>query len=346
MSVELNSNVIKSSSETNSDKNTEGKNGEHISCVSRNALFCCPSPVCLTNTTKLEPVTDSTITTNYPNIMESQTIDKFPVMLPDLSNPIYNNGTQNLIEKSNTEQTINNGTTTAYTSATESSANSVAPIPKPVETSNNMHNSATAISNHHLNKSMSAQDIRLGVSLRRVTPPKISVAVKKPETPLMGVVLRKVEKKLLEPPKPEKLHNSPPPRKLTSIKAIKPKKTKALNNQNAIVKSKSTNDVASKQKENISNGNVTGATAGKPLPTVNLLKSHRPPLEIHKIEGDKIIIIRRVPRSRRVQEPNCARSLPVSPDQVTIQLYHDYDLIVNNKNEIVKISSYILYISL
>lgn len=42
------------------------------------------------------------------------------------------------------------------------------------------------------------------------------------------------------------------------------------------------------------------AAAAKPPPPINLLAAQRPPLEIHKIEGDKIIIIRRVPKGHRI----------------------------------------------
>lgn len=112
--------------------------------------------------------------------------------------------------------------------------------------------------------------------------------------------LLQVEKKLLEPPKPTKHEKSPPPKKLTSattnagVTVLKTKKTRAaLNNQNLVAKSKSTNDVLKKKEPLV-----------KPPPPVNLLKTQRPPLEIHKIEGDKIIIIRRVPRAHRLVN-NC-----------------------------------------
>lgn len=114
-----------------------------------------------------------------------------------------------------------------------------------------------------------------------------------------------VEKKLLEPPKPTKHEKSPPPKKLSSAKTnagvavLKPKKTRTTStNQSLIAKSKSTNDV--KKDDEIK---VIASVANKQPqqlpPPVNLLKSQRPPLEIHKIEGDKIIIIRRVPRAHR-----------------------------------------------
>lgn len=66
-------------------------------------------------------------------------------------------------------------------------------------------------------------------------------------------------------------------------------------------------------KANEINANVPAA---KPPPPINLLKTQRPPLEIHKIEGDKIIIIRRVPKSRRVANDSDIKhkSLPSLPE--------------------------------
>lgn len=65
-----------------------------------------------------------------------------------------------------------------------------------------------------------------------------------------------------------------------------------------IGKSKSTHDVL-KNKEMHAN-----ATTAKPPPPINLLTAQRPPLEIHKIEGDRILIIRRIPKGRRVADMN------------------------------------------
>lgn len=137
-----------------------------------------------------------------------------------------------------------------------------------------------------------------------------------------------VEKKLLEPPKPTKHEKSPPPKKLTSattnagVTVLKTKKTRnASNNQNLIAKSKTTIDVT-KIKES--------TAQAKPPPPVNLLKTQRPPLEIHKIEGDKIIIIRRVPRAQR-PAANCDlkhKSLPTfspaSANQVIKSMYYNH----------------------
>lgn len=128
-----------------------------------------------------------------------------------------------------------------------------------------------------------------------------------------------VEKKLLEPPKPTH-EKSPPPKKLTSaitnagVNILKSKKNRTASiNQSFIAKSKSTNDVPKKSEADLKKS-LALAKPPPPQPpsTVNLLKTQRPPLEIHKIEGDKIIIIRRVPRAQR-QALDCDLKLKSLP---------------------------------
>lgn len=280
-------------------------------CAPRNVLFCCRSPICLNNNSpKLVPPTASTTAMegHASPASPSTTTTVHPVRVPDLSDPMF------------------------YTNLmTHPTADSMPIASKSIP----------------IDKSQSAQDVRHGVSLRRVTPPKSTVTVKKCDAPIMNVVLRKVEKKLLEPPKPAKHEKSPPPRKLTNAAtaiglctsktstsiatasaSAKTKKSNTLSASQsaAIAKSKSTTDVHGKPpKDKIKSAapltSCASAVELKP-PPVNLLKTHRPPLEIHKIEGDKIIIIRRVPRSRRGagQEPKTSRSLPslqLPSDQVT-----------------------------
>lgn len=278
-------------------------------CTPRNALFCCRSPVCLNNSPKLIPVTGSNTSSMEPQHQQQNATSKmfpeqnpqytghvFPVRVPDLSDPMFytnlmSQPTPNSNHKAAENQTTNN-------------LQSTQPAGEPFKT-------------NAINKSQSAIDVRHGVTLRRVTPPKSTVTVRKNDAPMLNVVLRKVEKKLLEPPKP-KHEKSPPPKKLTAaatnadVNILKTKKSRnALNNQNAIAKSKSTNDVLTKQKE------IAKEPAAKPPPPVNLLLTQRPPLEIHKIEGDKIIIIRRVPRGQRRMAADSDlkhKSLPSLPE--------------------------------
>lgn len=149
-----------------------------------------------------------------------------------------------------------------------------------------------------------------------------------------------VEKKLLEPPKPTKHEKSPPPKKLTSektnagIAVLTPKKTRtASSNQSLVAKSKSTNDVLKKKDDEI---NVMASVKKQPQlpPPVNLLKTQRPPLEIHKIEGDKIIIIRRVPRAHH-RPTKCDlkhKSLPSLSEATVNQVTMFMAVIITNDN--------------
>lgn len=265
-------------------------------CAPRNALFCCRSPVCLNNSPKLVPPVEM----EHQKLLDSDERNVYPVTVPDLTDPeFYTNLMSQPSRPNHTSETI-------------------------------LLDDQTK--NVPINKSESAQDIRHGVALRRVTPPKSTVTVKRSDAPLMNVVLRKVEKKLLEPPKPIKHERSPPPKKIplksaaglavsASTSAIveansKNKKNKtriASSDKNAtIAKSKSTNDVIGNQKEKTI-GTSVKPTNAKPPPPVNLLKVHRP-LEVHRIEGDKIIIIRRVPRAQRPHgDKKTTHSLPSSP---------------------------------
>lgn len=264
-------------------------------CTPRNALFCCRSPVCLNNSPKLVPIVNNNNNNNTMDAQQQNQSKVYPVRVPDLSDARF----------------YSNLMSTKLNNQSDSmSFDPITSVPISMPQSQQQQPPKTL----PINKSQSAQDIRHGISLRRITPPKCAITVKKSDAPLMNVVLKKVEKKLLEPPKPIKHEKSPPPKKLTSaatnagVTIIKAKKTRtASNNQNSIAKSKSTNDVLKKTIE--PNKIITAPT--KPPPPVNLLKTQRPPLEIHKIEGDKIIIIRRVPKSRRVGDPELKyKSLP------------------------------------
>lgn len=129
-------------------------------------------------------------------------------------------------------------------------------------------------------KPATTQDVRLGVVLRRVTPPPRKTVMVKKSDPLMGVVLRKVDKHTLAIPKPRPAERSPPPKKASA--KTQPVVEKACPKQPFLPAAV--------------NPPVVVTPASKPPPPVNLLLN-RPPLEIHRIEGDKIIIIRRIPKA-------------------------------------------------
>lgn len=214
----------------------------------------------------------------------------------------------------------NNGTNVSSASSTSPltagrADKSIEPTRSPQSTtsSDDTDSPAPSAAPNSINKSKTMIDIRHGITLRRVSPQKRPITVKQ-DGPLRGVVLRKVEKKsLLEPPKTPRFEKSPPPKKLTNKnKAKNHNAASNRNNANAIPKSKSTNDVALMAKQQLEAAAAAAAAASKgkhKVPQVNLLKTMRP-LEIHKIEGDKIIIIRRVPKSKRPKEP----LLPPIPD--------------------------------
>lgn len=124
------------------------------------------------------------------------------------------------------------------------------------------------------------QDARLGVVLRRVTPPRKTVMVKKSD-PMMGVVLRKVDKHTLTIPKPRPAERSPPPKKASAKNQPVANKVSPKHPVTPVI---------------VAPPVVAIPVPILPPPPVNLLKN-RPPLEIHRIEGDKIIIIRRIPKA-------------------------------------------------
>lgn len=296
-------------------------------CVTRNALLCCRSPVtCLNNEPKLvhSPPTKATMA-------DQQQQQSGAIFIGTVGNHTHaSNNNNNNNSHSNSNNNNNNGLKKSELSSPSPAAdrrfehsNEVtrSPTTSSDETDSSIPNTAP----NSINKSKTMIDIRHGVTLRRVSPPKRPITVKQPDGPLRDVVLRKVEKKtLLEPPKTPRFEKSPPPRKLT-FNRNKPKhhaaalnKTNAKNAHNnhhhsnnnnnsaakpgskAIPKSKSTNDVALAAKQQ--QAAADAAAKGKHKePQVNLLKTLRP-LEVHKIEGDKIIIIRRVPKSKRPKE--------------------------------------------
>lgn len=208
-------------------------------CTPRNALFCCHSPVCL-NGPKILPI-DYQTTIRQPDVI--------PVSVPDLSKLGMMNAMHRDVNKSEIQSEAAGGK--------QLQQQQPAPL------------SATA---------PSTQDVRLGVVLRRVTPPRKTVMVKKSD-PMMGVVLRKVEKHTLAIPKPRPAERSPPPKKASAkMPVVEMANPKQLTAQSIVVPS------------------VVVTPAPIPAQPVNLLKN-RPPLEIHRIEGDKIIIIRRIPKA-------------------------------------------------
>lgn len=222
-------------------------------CTPRNALFCCHTPICLTTSPKLLPI----------DYELSRQLNSVPVRIPDLSKLgtiDVTNGVSNHSQQQQQQQSKTSAPSTPVTPVDNQSP----PQPKTP-------------------KKALSPEVRHGVVLRRVSPLRKTIGLKKPDPPMMGVVLRKVDKNTLAPPKPRPSERSPPPKKALAKSAPK----------SATSSSATKTITATANKPAIQ---VTPAPP-KPPPPVNLLKN-RPPLEIHRIEGDKIIIIRKIPRAR------------------------------------------------
>lgn len=229
-------------------------------CTPRNALFCCHTPICLTTSPKLLPIDHEF----------SRQLNSVPVRIPDLSKLgtiDVTNGLSNHSQQQQQQQQPPSKTNTPTTAVTPVDSQSP-PQPKTP-------------------KKALSPEIRHGVVLRRVSPPRKTIGLKKPDPPMMGVVLRKVDKNTLALPKPRPAERSPPP-----------KKSLAKSSANKTVTSSSATKTVTAVPATANKPAIQVTPAPpKPPPPVNLLKN-RPPLEIHRIEGDKIIIIRKIPRAR------------------------------------------------
>lgn len=166
----------------------------------------------------------------------------------------------------------------------------------------------------HRTKTPPPVGVKLGVNLKKVTPPRTQITVKKNEGPMLGVVLRKVEKKpvpqksILEDDKPlyhisivrsDGKEHKPSEHQHHSTSKPKPK---------PVPLQKSATIAAKPNPGGILTGPQTSTTkATYPVPQVPG-KPQRPvpgvPITIQKIEGDKIIIIKKyiVPKNSKLPE--------------------------------------------
>ncbi|KAM8703059.1 hypothetical protein ACLKA7_005403 [Drosophila subpalustris] len=152
----------------------------------------------------------------------------------------------------------------------------------------------------HRTKTPPPVGAKLGVCLKRVTAPSGSITVKPKEGPMLGVVLRKVEKKT-EPQK-SILDDDKPLYHLSIVRSdnkeykptVKPKPKPA-----APAPKPSPGGI-------LTGPQVVQRTVNRPA--VSLAKPQRPqlgvPITITKIEGDKIIIIKKiiVPKNSKIPE--------------------------------------------
>lgn len=157
---------------------------------------------------------------------------------------------------------------------------------------------------------------KLGVTLKRVSPPKTHIQVKKPMENMLGVVLRRVEKKslvqqksILDDDKP--LYHLSIVRSGGSDKSKEPAKPKgpplkpgaaAVAAAVAAAKAKQEANAAAGINTNPRNNALISAKP-QPLPQLNQAQPRQ--VTIQKIEGDKIIIIKKmiIPKSCKIQPP-------------------------------------------
>ncbi|XP_004523330.1 probable dual specificity protein kinase madd-3 isoform X6 [Ceratitis capitata] len=192
----------------------------------------------------------------------------------------------------------------------------------------------------HRTKTPPPVGVKLGVNLKKVSPPKSHIGIKKNDAPMLGVVLRRVEKKtvqqksILDDDKPlyhfsivrEKKDNKP-----TTTVAPKPKPKPTIGLQ------KSATTAAVPPKPN-PGGILTGPQSSAVRPVQPVVQrppqNQRPqlgvPITIQKIEGDKIIIIKKfiIPKNGKIPEQYLKTAKPVIQDDADGHLiYHNGDIL-------------------
>lgn len=163
----------------------------------------------------------------------------------------------------------------------------------------------------HRTKTPPPVGVSLGVNLKKVSPPRTHITVKKNEGPMLGVVLRKVEKKIVQ--QKSILDDDKPLYHLSIVRTggeskenkpmVKPKPKPT-----ALQKSATSTAVPAKPNPG---GILTGPQVIRTVVNPSqqqIQKLIRPqpgvPITIQKIEGDKIIIIKKfiVPKNGKIPE--------------------------------------------
>lgn len=311
---------------------TTGKPSHPECCTPKNALFCCHSPIISAHSPKahtpiIMPVDAacpaSSASTPLPPATAAKSSSAVPVRIPDLralgmvdvsrARLVYR--TESFEESAGPAAAAAASSPTPSTSAesTSSSAESSIsgdrddtelqqpvpqPLPRPKPTQQPppppppIPNTTAAAT---------ATDNRMGVILRRATPPRRPLPVKQPD-PIASVVLRKVVKQTgrLGPPPVQRPKGSPPPAKQRPAGASAAAKT-AL-------------PIASTSLAPTPLPRVLPPIPALPAPPalpakppVNLLLTQKP-VEVLRIEGDKIIIIKRIPRRKPPTAEEVARA--------------------------------------
>lgn len=193
-------------------------------------------------------------------------------------------------------------------------------VPPPAATQNRQEDDYREIPSGkmvHRTKTPPPVGAKLGVCLKRVTAPSGSITVKPKEGPMLGVVLRKVEK--VKEPQKSILDDDKPLYHLSIVRS---------DNKEHKPAAKPKPKPAAAPPKPSPGGILTGPQVVRTVnrPAVTLTKPQRPqigvPITITKIEGDKIIIIKKslFPRTVRYRNSICRLVMFVS---VSLYLYGD-----------------------
>ncbi|XP_037884877.1 serine/threonine-protein kinase STE20 isoform X7 [Glossina fuscipes] len=185
----------------------------------------------------------------------------------------------------------------------------------------------------HRTKTPPPVGVSLGVNLKKVTPPRTHIVVKKNEAPMLGVVLRKVERKVV--PQKSILDDDQPLYHLSIVRSDGKdhKPTSSASKPKPAPLQKSATVAAKPNPGGILTGPQAGARPVHPPPQT-LYKPQRPqpgvPITIQKIEGDKIIIIKKfiIPKNGKIPEQYLKTAKPVIQDDADGHLmYHNGDIL-------------------
>lgn len=314
-------------------------NSKPTNCAPRNALFCCSTPVCLnlSNTPTILPpqqpiqqqkmdinncnVANNNNETNVKPVEHPQLASTtspaavIPVLVPDITKINLTNTNGIVVNNCNS-----NDIKPQYVRIID--ANDTLALSKSATAPNltNTNGNGNIVSNDDENNKPLPRSRRLrtppqlggklGVTLKKVSPPRTQIQVKKPMEHMLGVVLRRVEKKslvqksILDDDKP--LYHLSIVRGDNSTKEpAKPKgpplKPGAAAVAAAVAAAKAKQALAT---ANAAAGNNNALIRAKPQPLPQINNQPRQ-VTIQKIEGDKIIIIKKmiIPKSCKFQPP-------------------------------------------
>lgn len=316
-------------------------NSKPTNCGPRNALFCCSTPVCLnlSNTPTIlppqQPIQQHKMDINNCNVANNNNETNVkPVEHPQLASTTSPATAAAVIPVLVPDITKINLTNTNGIVVNNCNSNDIKPQYVRIIDANDtlaLSKSATApnLTNTNGNGNIIANDDdnnkplprsrrlrtppqlggRLGVTLKRVSPPKTQIQVKKPMEHMLGVVLKRVEKKSLVSQK-SILDDDKPLYHLSIVrgdnKTKEPAKPKGppLKPGAAAVAAAVAAAKAKQASATAASGNDNALIRAKPQPLPQINNQPRQ-VTIQKIEGDKIIIIKKmiIPKSCKFQPP-------------------------------------------